>query len=295
MPEATDTEEASKEAIWVVMGGGALKGLAHIGAWKAVEEAGVQVAGIIGTSIGALVGAALASGRSVAEMETIARGLKRKHILRVNRRAVWINGIRAESVLQGPPLREFIETLLPTDDWDELNIPLVVNVVDLATGETVWLGHGGATDVSLVDGLYASSALPVLFPPLEANGRFLLDGGVQDMLPLQRAEDLGATRIIAIDAGAGPDADAGAVMRDGLVAMHQRVFAIMAGQKRRDTLRDWGGVPLTFVRPDLATFGGFDFDEIEYFLEEGYRATKEALAADASLSAAALSSAEGNG
>jgi NTE family protein len=275
--DITDAAEASTDVIWLVMGGGALKGLAHIGAWKAVQEAGLRVAGIVGTSIGAMVGAALAGGRSVAEMEALARGLKRKDILRLNRRAVWINGIRAESVFRGPPLKDFIRSLLPTHDWAELRIPLVVNVVDLANGETVWLGHGGATDVPLVDSLYASSALPVLFPPLEVNGRYLLDGGIQDMLPLQRAADLGATRIIVIDAGAGPDVDAKAVMRQGMIAMHQRVFVIMAGQKRRDTIRDWKGVPLTFVRPDLATHGGFDFNEIDYFLDEGYRATKEAL------------------
>jgi NTE family protein len=277
----TQAEEASKDAIWLVMGGGALKGLAHIGAWKAVQEAGLRVAGIVGTSIGAMVGAALAGGRSVPEMEALARGLKRKDILRLNRRAVWINGIRAESIFRGPPLKDFIRHLLPTHDWADLRIPLVVNVVDLANGETVWLGHGGATDVPLVDSLYASSALPVLFPPLEVDGRFLMDGGVQDMLPLQRAADLGASRIIAIDAGAGPDVDAKEVMGQGMIAMHQRVFVIMAGQKRRDTIRDWTGVPLTFVRPDLATHGGFDFDQIDYFLEEGYRATKEALSAEA--------------
>ena len=269
------------EAVWLVMGGGALKGLAHIGAWKAVQEAGVPVAGIIGTSIGAMVGAAFAGGRPVEEMEAVARGLRCRDMIRLNRKAVWINGIRAESVFRGPPLRKFIRTLLPSDSWSELQIPLVVNVVDLATGETVWLGHRGDTDVPLVDGLYASCALPVLFPPAEVNGRFLMDGGVQEMLPLQRASDLGATRIIAIDAGAGPDVDARVVAKEGLVAVQQRVFAIMACQKRRDTIRDWTGVSLTFVRPDLASHGGFDFDKIEYFLEEGYRATRDALSIEA--------------
>lgn len=261
------------------MGGGALKGLAHIGAWKAVQEAGVPVAGIIGTSIGAMVGAAFAGGRTVEEMEASARGLRRSDIIRLNRRVVWINGIRAASVFRGKPLRDFIRGLLPTESWSELRIPMVVNVVDLASGDTVWLGHRGSTDVPLIDGIYASCALPVLFPLAEVDGRFLMDGGVQEMLPLQRASDMGATRIIAIDVGAGPDADASLIAKEGLVALQQRVFAIMAGQKRRDTVRDWTGVPVTFVRPDLEAHGGFDFDQIEYFLEEGYRATREALSA----------------
>jgi len=275
-----DADRGSGEATWLVMGGGALKGLAHIGAWKAVQEAGIPVAGIIGTSIGAMVGAAFAGGRTVEEMEAFARGLKRSDIIRLNRRAVWINGIRAKSVFRGQPLGDLIARLLPTDSWSELQIPLVVNVVDLATGQTVWLGHRGDTDIPLFDGVYASCALPVLFPLAEVDGRFLMDGGVQEMLPLQRAADLGATRIIGIDAGAGPDADAREVEKGGLVAIQQRVFVIMAGQKRRDTIRDWTGVPLTFVRPDLESHGGFDFHEIEYFLEEGYRATREALSGE---------------
>ena len=277
--ESRRVDGGSEQAVWLVLGGGALKGLAHIGAWKAVQEAGVPVAGIVGTSIGALVGAAFAGGRTVDEMEGFARALKRSDIIRLNGRAVWINGIRAESVFRGRPLRRYIRRLLPTERWSELRIPTVVNVVDLGSGETVWLGHRGSTDVPLVDGVYASCALPVLFPPAEVDGRYLMDGGVRDMLPLQRASDLGATRIIAIDAGAGPDADARLVAREGLVAVQQRVFAIMAGQRRRDTVRDWRGVPLTFVRPDLQDHGGFDFDQIEYFLDEGYRATREALAA----------------
>ena len=60
------------------MGGGALKGLAHIGAWKAVQEDGVPVAGIIGTSIGAMIGAAFAGGRPVEGMEAVARSLRRR-------------------------------------------------------------------------------------------------------------------------------------------------------------------------------------------------------------------------
>ncbi len=275
-----DGAERPEDVTWVVMGGGALKGLAHVGAWKAVLESGVPVSGIIGTSVGAMVAAALAGGRTVEEMEGLARGLTRRDIIRVNKRAVWINGIRATSVFRGDTLKNYIRALLPKNSWSELGIPLLVNVVDLASGGTVWLGHGGSTDISPVDAVYASCALPVLFPLAEVDGRFLMDGGVQEMLPLQKASDMGATRIIAIDAGAGPEGDAYLVAKEGLVAVQQRVFAIMAGQKRRDTVREWSGVPLTLVRPTLEAHGGFDFAQIEHFVEEGYRATQEALSAE---------------
>ena len=259
------------------MGGGAAKGFAHVGAWKAIQEAEIPVAGIIGTSTGAIIGAAVAGGRSVEEMEEYSHRFRRRDIMRANRRAPWINGTRSPSVFRGDTLRRFIRDLLPTEDWRDLTIPLIVNAVDLATGETVWFGHGSDQDLALVDSVHASAALPVLFPPVEVGGRMLIDGGALDMLPLGRAAEIGATRIIAVDVGAGRQADARAVVDGGLIAVQQRVFAIMAGERRREAVQNWTGVPLTYVRPDLGDTDGFDFENRHLFIEEGYRATREAL------------------
>ena len=260
------------------MGGGAAKGLGHVGAWKAIQEAEIPVAGIIGTSTGAIMGASLAGGRTVEEFEEHISRLRRRDVMRINRRAVWVNGIRSRSVLRGDTLRRFIEGLLPKEGWRGLTVPLLVNAVDLATGEMVWFGHCADQDVALLDAVYASAALPVLFPPAEVGGRFLIDGGARDMLPLGKAAEMGATRIIAIDVGAGPDADSRSVVDSGFVAVHQRVFSLMAGQRKRESVRDWTGPTLTYVRPDFGEADGFDFEKRHLFLDEGYRATREALA-----------------
>ena len=262
---------------WVILGGGAAKGFAHIGAWKAIQEAGIPVAGIIGTSTGAMMGAAIAGGRTVEDMEEHSQRFRRRDVMRLNRRAIWVNGIRSPSVFRGDTLWRFIEDRLPTQEWRELTIPLMVNAVDLASGEMVWFGDGNDQDVALVDAVYASAALPVLFPPADIGGRMLVDGGALDMLPLAKAADMGATRIIAIDVGAGPHADARTVVDGGLVAVHQRVFSIMAGRKRMESVRSWTGVPLTYVQPDFKDTDGFDFERRHFFIEEGYRATREAL------------------
>jgi NTE family protein len=262
---------------WVILGGGAAKGFAHVGAWKAIQEAEIPVAGIIGTSAGAMIGAALAGGRSIEEMEEHSRRFRRRDVMRLNRRAIWVNGIRSPSVFRGDTLRSFVLELLPTEQWGELTLPLMVNAVDLASGEMVWFGHGNDQNTALVDAVYASAALPVLFPPAEIGGRVLIDGGAVDMLPLGKAADMGATRIIAIDVGAGPHADARAVIDGGLVAVHERVFSMMAGRNRMESVRNWTGVPLTYVQPDFEDTGGFDLERRHFFIEEGYRATHEAL------------------
>lgn len=265
--------------VWLVLGGGGLKGLAHIGAWRALGEAGVRVQGLVGTSIGALVAVLIATGRDWKEMRALARALRRQDIVRVNRRAVLFNGIRQPSVFRGDILREYYEGLFGELRWEDLTFPLLVNAVDLATGGTVWFGSGARTDVSVVDALYASSALPVLYPPAEVDGLALVDGGTAHPLALHKAAESGATGLIGVDVGAGETGDVEAILSQGMIAVHQRIYGIMTYRRRRDELATLGDVPLLYVRPRLDGFGTFDFDRVEYFVEEGYRAMSQALGA----------------
>lgn len=264
---------------WLVLGGGGLKGMAHIGAFQALEEAGVRPAGIVGTSIGALVGALAASGMSAAEMRERAGLLKRRDIVSLNRRAVWINGIREVSVFRGDSLRNFFEDVLPAEGWDALRIPVLINAVDLGDGSLQWFGPGDRDDVSLLDAVYASAALPVLYPPFELGGRAYVDGGISRSLPLEKAQEEGAERIVAIDVGSGETTDTQEVLDQGMIAIHQRVVSIMMWQRRHELVSRWQGVPLLYVRPRLDGYGTFDFEHVAYFLDEGYRAMKERLEA----------------
>lgn len=264
---------------WIVLGGGGLKGMAHIGALQALEEAGVTVAGIIGTSIGALIGASHASGMTATEMRERALEVDRKTIARLNRGAVWINGIREVSVFRGDSLRDYFEEVLPAGGWSALRIPVLINAVDLAKGSTHWFGPGARGDVSLLDAVYASSALPMFYPPLQLPGEALIDGGILDSLPVARAEAEGAARILAIDVGAGGATDAAELVGRGMIAIQQRAQSVMMWHHRHEVLLSWTGVPLLYVRPRLDGYATFDFDHIEYFLDEGYRAMREAMEA----------------
>lgn len=263
---------------WAVLGGGGLKGLAHAGAWQALEEAGVEFRGIVGTSIGALVGVCLAGGMGWRDLVPRALELEKKDIVQVNRRAVWINGVKAPSLYRGDVLRDYIDSLLPVRSWNELRFPVQVNAVDLETGRTEWFGPGARTDASPLDAVCASASLPVLYPPVSIDGAHLVDGGTGDALPLRRAADLGATGIVAVDVGSDQEYDADAVVGLGMVAIHDRVFSIMSGRRRREQVAAWEDPPLVYVRPHLIGYSGFDFGSVRYFLTEGYRATKRTLA-----------------
>lgn len=273
----TSGDPLHHEDLWIVLGGGGLKGLGHVGAWKALMERGLEPRGIVGTSIGALVGICLGGGMTWRELDGAARSLERDRIARVNRRVVWINGVKATSLYEGEPLREYVESILPIDDWSQLHFPVQVNAVDLSTGDTEWFGPGARTDVSPLDAVMASAALPLFYPPVLLNGRYLVDGGVRDALPIHRAAALGAGVVVAVDVGSTPEGDGGAAVDRGMVAIHQRVFSIMAGAHRRASVEGWDGPPLIYVRPELAGYTGFEFDAVGYFLDEGYRATRSTL------------------
>jgi NTE family protein len=251
--------------------------MTHAGAWRALCEAGVEVTEIVGTSIGALVGACIAAGQSFGDLEKAAMALKKADIVLLNRWAVLLNGIRQTSVFQTEPLHKYISSLVPQTSFDEFGIPIQVNAVDLENGDIHWFGAGGRSDVSPVDAIYASCALPLFYPPAEIDGRYYVDGGVVDTLPVLRAADRGADLIIAIDAGAGKTRDSLDTVNKGMIAIHHRVTEIMGYRRKRSVLDQWQGPQLVYVRPSLHKFSTFDFGQTEFFLEEGYRATKAAL------------------
>lgn len=274
---ATFPPMAQGERVILVLGGGGVKGVAHAGAWRALLEAGVEVSGIVGTSIGALVGASIAGGADPDRLTRNARGLEKADIVDINRWALLPMGIRQPSIFRGEALRAYIAAVLPVAAWSELKIPLSVNAVDLETGETVWFGAGGRLDVALADAVYASAALPVFYPPAEIDGMYLVDGGVMDTVPITKAADLGADRIIAVHASAGMQKDSEDTVDKGMVAIHHRVLDIMAYARRSVVEDSWLGPPVLKVEPDVSRYSTFDFDAADYFLEEGYRAMREAL------------------
>lgn len=267
-----------KERVILVLGGGGVKGIAHAGAWRALVEEGVEIAEIVGTSIGGLVGASIAGGSTPDELEEHARALTKEDIVDINRWALLPMGIRQQSIFRGEALREYIGRVLPQTEWSELQVPLGVNAVDLESGYTVWFGAGGRTDVPLADALYASSALPVFYPPLAVNGMHLVDGGVMDTVAVTRAADRRADRIIAVHASSGRVKDARDIVEKGVVAIQHRVMDIMAYARREVVEDSWFGPPVMHVRPDVSDYSTFDFEAVGHFLEEGYRAMKEALA-----------------
>ena len=263
----------------LVLGGGGVKGMTHAGAWRAIVDCDVAISEIVGTSIGALVGGCIAAGQGWQELSAAAVALKKADIVLLNRWALLFNGIRQPSIFAAEPLQHYIESVLPAKWFNELKMPLSVNAVDLESGETEWFGCGSNEDVPLAKAVYASCALPLFYPPAQIGDSYYVDGGAVDALPIGRAAQRGADLIIAVDAGAGKVRDSLDTVSKGMVAIHHRIAEISGWARKREVLENWSGPRLIYVRPNLDKYSTFDFGQTQYFLDEGYRATMEALRA----------------
>src|SRR5258708_3931432 len=145
------------------VGGGGAKSLAHAGAWKALLEAGLRPSHIIGTSMGAVISAALAAGSSSEWLLEIAGSLERKDFAALDAWAL-AKGVFAGSILKPGPLKHTIARLLPATRFAERQIPLTYTTTDPDSGQLVLFGALGQ-DGPLIDVLYASCALPLYLPP----------------------------------------------------------------------------------------------------------------------------------
>jgi len=262
--------------IALVLGGGGLKGFAHIGVLRALEEKGIVPSVLAGTSIGSLICAAKAGGMAIEEMEEHARALKRKDLFRLNRIAMVLERMRAPSVYQAAPLRAVCASVVPDVTFDELNTTLLVNTVDLQRGSPVVWGLPGLRDVSVLDAVYASCALPGFFPPGEIGGRSCVDGGVVDNLPTGVASQ-GMEAVIAVDTGSSSLMTKKDIARHGLTAIYMRAATTMMHALQLDPLERWSGPPMILIRPRVSHIGWFSFAHADELMEAGYRAAMDAL------------------
>lgn len=267
---------AAVPRIGVVMGGGALKGLAHVGALRAIREAGITPSLYAGSSIGAMIAAAAASGRSPEELTTRALSFKRRDLFRINHMGMLMERMMSPSIYLESPLRALCNELVNEGTFEEFVTPLLVSAVDLERGLPVVFGRPGFRQVRVRDAVYASCALPGFFPPGAVGDRVCIDGGTMDNLPVNIA-GLDVDALIAIDVGIADVPHAAGVADQGFATIFMRAATMMMHEMQQATLARWSGPPMLLVRPKVSHIGWFSFSHVEQLLEVGYDSTREAL------------------
>lgn len=176
--------------IGLALGGGAARGWAHIGVIRALADAGVVPDIVCGTSIGALVGAAYASGE-LDRLEPWVRGLKLQTVVS------FLDFSLGSGLIKGDRLIEFFRSHFVDRDIESLPLPFAAVATDLEHGREVWLREG-----VVYDAVRASIALPGLFTPVRRAGAWLVDGGLVNPVPVSLCRAMGAELVIAVDLNA---------------------------------------------------------------------------------------------
>lgn len=258
----------------LVLGGGGARGVAHIGVLRELERQRVPICVIAGTSMGAIVGALYATGRTPDQIEEILKRLdwadlfrdapprarlpmRRKDAqlnYRLELEAGWRDGGLAlpYGAVQGQKLGLLLHSLLQgaPADFDQLPIPFRAVATDIVDGSAVVPSSGNLADV-----VRASMAVPAVFAPMEIDGRLLVDGGLVNNVPISVVRGMGADRVIAVDVGSP------LLRREDLRTPADVAFQMVSVLMQERTERELATLSDNDVllAPDLGTFSAADF------------------------------------
>ena len=181
-PKKTITKRPS---LGIALGGGFARGIAHIGALKVLEEEGIPIDYVAGTSVGAIIGAGYCGGMTAEELGELARTLRLSNFARLTlSRYGFYNNDR---------MVRFFARVLKRHTFEEMRIPLAITATEFRTGEPVVFTKG-----PIVDPIRASCAYPGMFLPVEIDGRSYIDGMLAYAVPTTPLKQMGAERVIGM-------------------------------------------------------------------------------------------------
>ncbi|SMH45203.1 NTE family protein [Mesorhizobium australicum] len=278
------TRPLKKQGIALALGGGAARGWAHIGVLRALDEAGIRINMIAGTSIGALVGGCYLAGK-LDELEEFARGLTKRRVF-----GLLDFHIGGSGLLGGMKLTARMQEHMRGVSFEDLDRPFVCVATEIRTGHEIWLSSG-----SLITAMRASYALPGVFEPVSCNKRLLVDGALVNPVPVSVCRAYEQPLVVAVNLhydlfgraavvkhsaidepvlpavpGAG-----GRESRLGITGVMVEAFNII--QDRISRARLAGDPPDLSLQPKLGHVGLTEFHRADELIRLGYEATRAQL------------------
>lgn len=249
-----------KKHFGLALGGGAARGIAHIGVLKALDQAGLKPSFVAGTSVGSLIGALYCAGLSWQQIWQEAEDLDWPDLVKVT--------MPRMGLVNADKLETLVDTLLEGKSIEELPVPFQAVAVDLVSGKEAILTSGPVGRA-----VRASCSLPGIFTPMEDGVRLLADGGIVNNLPAIQVREMGADYVVAVDL-AFSGWDQRKKPSNLLEVLLTSTFILMGntgsqGRHASDLL----------VVPELAGFGFHDMSRKQEMLDLGYQAMQSKLEA----------------
>jgi len=284
---ALGQEKTHKPKVGVVLSGGGAKGLAHIGVLKVLEEAGIEVSYIGGTSMGAIVGGLYAAGYSANQLDSIFSSLDSDALLRdftprssknffekrndeIYALTLPFKGFKigfptafSKGLYNYTTVSRLTDHVRHIRDFNELPIPFVCIATDIETGQEVVLRDG-----VLPDAILASGAFPSLYAPVAIGDKLLIDGGVTNNYPIEQVKAMGADIIIGVDVQdplKNRDQIKGATGILIQINNYQMIQKMESKRKETDV----------YIKPDIAGFTVISFDEGREIIDKGEESARK--------------------
>jgi NTE family protein len=186
--KTANSNSGRRPRVGLALGSGSARGLAHLGVIRAIEDAGIEVGFIAGTSMGALIGAIRAAGK-LGELEATFLDFDWK------KTASFFDVVLPKSgLLDGNKVSELVRAHIHADAIETLPIPFAAVATDIVSGEEVIIRSG-----DVIEAVRASISVPGIFTPVRSNGRVLVDGGITNPVPVSTVRAMGADIVIAVD------------------------------------------------------------------------------------------------
>lgn len=247
---------STNSGIGLALSGGAVRGIAHIAVLDVLEQEGVPIHAIAGTSAGSIVGALYCAGMPVSQIQRILLNTKWKDVLKFT--------VPRTGLISSDGIYRFMENILPVKKFSALPLPFAAIATDLRSGEKVSITTG-----SIARAVQASCSLPVIFTPTEINRKALVDGGVSSQMPVRAVrEQFGLAKVIAVNV----NYRALELERfDNLVKIAMHLSALWASRNAREEEKladvliqvNAGGIPL------------YDLSKSKELLKRGKKAAEE--------------------
>lgn len=272
--------------IGLALGGGSSKGLCHIGVLKALEDAGIQVSHISGTSMGAVVGAIYAARNDLSNLTEVAKsittskafkdlgfsafkreeeGKLQKIVHMVREKLLFAEALFKPYLVDEHDVMDALKQIIPDVSMEETAIPFATVSLDLISGMDIIKVKG-----SLRDAVMSSMAIPGLFQYSDEDGALLVDGGATSGIPVYAAQLLGAETVLAVSLRG--ELEKQQRPRSGL-EIHLRIDEIVVTRLLQMQTEQADVI----IRPDVRDVHWADFSRVDYCIEKGYEAAEAAL------------------